>query len=135
MEGRVDENNRSLLPNPFVSTVLIHPSKPPAPSTQPAPLTLPQPLPLHQLPGAPTTYTTDSSTETNTRPPDSRAEVHRSRSHPPKQAHNSGSTLSLLSSCSSPWPLGTSLSSGSLAFVCLCKHILILHQRVNVCVL
>lgn len=43
--------------------------------------------------------------------------------------------MSLLSSCSSPWPLGTSLSSGSLAFVCLCKHILILHQRVSVCVL
>lgn len=37
MEGRVDENNRSLLPNPFVSTVLIHPSEPPVPPTPPSP--------------------------------------------------------------------------------------------------
>lgn len=35
----------------------------------------------------------------------------------PWQKRNSGSTLSLLSSCSSLWPLGTSLYSGSLAFV------------------
>lgn len=53
MEGRVDENNRSLPPNPFVSSVLIHPSRPshhhppllPTPSP-PASLILPQPL-LH----------------------------------------------------------------------------------------
>lgn len=31
MEGRPDENNRSLPPNPFVSTVLIHPSVPSPP--------------------------------------------------------------------------------------------------------
>lgn len=36
MEGRVDKNNRSLLANPFVSMVLIHPSKPP-PHPQPFP--------------------------------------------------------------------------------------------------
>lgn len=45
MEGTVDENNRSLLPNPFVSTVLIHLS---IPSPPPTSFTLPQPELLHQ---------------------------------------------------------------------------------------
>lgn len=46
MEGRVDENNRSLPSNPFVSTVLIHLSVPSTPSP-PSSLILSQSLLLH----------------------------------------------------------------------------------------
>lgn len=63
MEGRVDENNRSLFANPFVSTVLIHLSiNPPHPHprhhthTRSLPPTLPQPQQLlHQAPSTQTT--------------------------------------------------------------------------------
>ena len=55
MEGRVDENNRSLLPNPFVSAVLIHlnmPSPHPrgSPSLNPCLCTVHQALPVHKQP-------------------------------------------------------------------------------------
>lgn len=71
MEGRVDENNRSLLPNPFVSAVLIHlniPSPHPhgSPSLNPCFCTVHQALPVHKQPAVllkPTLVPPDSQGE------------------------------------------------------------------------
>lgn len=129
MEGRVDENNRSLLPNPFVSTVLIHPSKP-SPPPPPAPLTLPQPLLLHHTPHKQATaplkpilipqtvkqkYTVATvSPLTNT-----------------QLRLNSVPAFILLIFVAT----GNNSQFWIACFVCLCKHILILHQHATVCVL
>lgn len=126
-----NENNRSLLANPFVSMVLIHPSKPspPPPSTYPPTRTAHPPLtpdsctidqafsPLKQLTALlkpiliPQTVKRGCTTVTVAAPPTS--------TH--QQTCNSGSTLSLFSSRSSFVATGNKSLHCIACFVLLCK--------------
>lgn len=133
MEGRVDENNRSLLPNPFVSTVLIHLNNPPPPPpwtahrpSAPCFCTIYQALPPHKQPTAllkPILVPQTVKQRYTAAAVDPLTNM--------QLSFNSVPAFILFISVA----IGDKSLFWMACFVCLCKHILILHQRVNVCVL
>lgn len=132
MEKRVDENNRSLLPNPFVSTVIIHSSTPPPPqpphpthppSLSPASAPLHSPLPAHKQPAA--------VLKPILVPPDSRAEAQKQ----PQKLPVNPATLAQLCPCFHPVHPCGHWEHVYIRFLCERLQKNILHRHVNACVL